>query len=531
MKALLESSEQSLLAYCADLLAYHRTQLPGGKRDGIPGNSVNQQTIAEIVVEITGHLTGRFLGKIFQLSSLSLAIDFGLRDAGYLFLSIEPAAPRIYLIERSSRQMEKQSIAPLQFVQAMRSNLGGGQLLSVTKDASDRIVRLSFSVEDELGETKSAALVAQITGRSANLFLLDGEGRITHALRSPKGAGQQIGEQYQPPVSQDPSDIPGRAEVRSEPERLIEQGSFSSLSAAADDYYLRRESAATFAARSKALLGKINKELAQALKLQNNLNKDLAAHGDSEQHKRYGDLLLANIANATRDGNKIKVKDYYSEGAPEIEIEGDENASLQDEAARYFARYTKAKRATEEIGARRTQLVKTIARVAERKAELEKIIAARDEAALTLIEGAGKPTPVRKSRRKPDDKMPGVRRYRSSDGYEILVGRAAHTNDQLTFRIARPHDLWLHSADYPGSHVVIRNHARSEIPHRTIIEAAQIAAKFSQAGDDSKVTVHYTQRKFLSKPKGAAPGLVRMSSFKTINVEPKEGIERIETQQ
>ncbi|HET9788430.1 MAG TPA: NFACT RNA binding domain-containing protein, partial [Pyrinomonadaceae bacterium] len=101
------------------------------------------------------------------------------------------------------------------------------------------------------------------------------------------------------------------------------------------------------------------------------------------------------------------------------------------------------------------------------------------------------------------------------------------TNDRLTFRIARPHDWWLHAADYPGSHVVIRNHTRAEIPHRTLIEAAQIAAKFSQAGDDSRVTVHYTQRKFLSKPKGAAPGLVRMSSVRTIVVQPGENVPRI----
>ncbi len=233
----------------------------------------------------------------------------------------------------------------------------------------------------------------------------------------------------------------------------------------------------------------------------------------------------------SRDGNRVILKDYYSDGAPEIEMEVDENASLQDEAARYFARYTKAKRATEEINARRTQLKETITRLEKRKAEIERIVAAGDETALDMFAGKGKPPPTGKTKRKPADKMPGVRRYRSSDGYEILVGRAAHTNDQLTFRVARPHDLWLHSADYPGSHVVVRNHARSEIPHRTIIEAAQIAAKFSQAKNDSKVTVHYAQRKFLSKPKGAAPGLVRMSSFKTINVEPKEGIERIETEQ
>ena len=119
-----------------------------------------------------------------------------------------------------------------------------------------------------------------------------------------------------------------------------------------------------------------------------------------------------------------------------------------------------------------------------------------------------------------------MRRYRSSDGYEVLVGRTARDNDALTFRVARPNDLWLHAGDYPGSHVIVRNSSRSDIPHRTIIEAAQLAAKFSQAGRDSKVTIHYTRRKFLTKPKGAAPGLVRMSSFKTITVKPGESLER-----
>jgi predicted ribosome quality control (RQC) complex YloA/Tae2 family protein len=120
-----------------------------------------------------------------------------------------------------------------------------------------------------------------------------------------------------------------------------------------------------------------------------------------------------------------------------------------------------------------------------------------------------------------------MRRYRSSDGYEVLVGRTARDNDQLTFRIARPNDLWLHAGDYPGSHVIVRNSSRNDIPHRTIVEAAQLAAKFSQASKDNKVNIHYTRRKFLTKPKGSAPGLVRMSSFKTITVEPGENLERI----
>jgi predicted ribosome quality control (RQC) complex YloA/Tae2 family protein len=124
-------------------------------------------------------------------------------------------------------------------------------------------------------------------------------------------------------------------------------------------------------------------------------------------------------------------------------------------------------------------------------------------------------------------RVPGVRRYVSSDGYEILVGRAARDNDNLTFKIAQPNDLWLHAGDYPGSHVIVRNPTRKEIPHRTVVEAAQLAGRFSQASEDSKVVIHYTPRKFLAKPRGAAPGLVRLSRFKSITVAPKESVSRL----
>jgi predicted ribosome quality control (RQC) complex YloA/Tae2 family protein len=171
-------------------------------------------------------------------------------------------------------------------------------------------------------------------------------------------------------------------------------------------------------------------------------------------------------------------------------------------------------------------------RLNEQMAELEKIIAEHDEAALEAFGDDDRKARGRRSgqaalQRKGTESIPGVRRYRSSDGYEMLVGRGARDNDHLTFRVARPHDLWMHAADYPGSHVVVRNPSRQEIPHRTVIEAAQLAAHFSQARASGKVDVHYTERKFLSKPKGAAPGLVRISSFRSIAVEPRESGERI----
>ena len=108
-----------------------------------------------------------------------------------------------------------------------------------------------------------------------------------------------------------------------------------------------------------------------------------------------------------------------------------------------------------------------------------------------------------------------------------MVGKTSKDNDYLTFRIAKSLDVWLHAADYAGSHVVIRNPNRVDLPPKTLIEAAELAAFFSQAKNHPKAVVNYTEKKFVNKPKGAVAGLVSLSSFKTILVEPKVSLENI----
>lgn len=479
---------------------------------------MDDQTIKQIVDEIRPVLVGRIMGKVFQLSRASVAIDFRTHDGRYLFISVEPARPRIYMIARRVRDLEKAALASSSFALVLRKHLGGARVISISKTEGDRIVRFRFEAEDEIGNTHIRTLVAQLTGRAANLLLLDEAERIIDALRSLRGEGQEIGDLYQPP--QQPAGI-----VASHP--TFVKDSFQTLSEAADDFYLRMEAKQAFDQRAMSERERLRKEILQREKLQKHLKRDLAAHGDAESHKRIGDLLLANIQTAERQGNRVTLTDFYAEDAPRIDLEVDENLSLQEEATRRFARYGKAKRAAQEITRRLATLDTELASLQKRKAELERIAAERDDAALTDFAGDKTKSAATKSpRQKMAEAVPGARRYRSSDGYEILVGRAARDNDHLTFRVARPHDLWLHAADYPGSHVVVRNPTRAEIPHRTIIEAAQLAAQFSQARRDGKVDVHYTPRKFLSKPKGAAPGLVRMSSFRNITVEPGENIER-----
>jgi Predicted RNA-binding protein homologous to eukaryotic snRNP len=114
----------------------------------------------------------------------------------------------------------------------------------------------------------------------------------------------------------------------------------------------------------------------------------------------------------------------------------------------------------------------------------------------------------------------GIRSFTSSNGFEILVGKKAGDNDILTSKVANSRDTWMHAADYPGSHVVIRNPDRKEIPQKTLIEAAQLAAFYSQGNKQPKAAVNYTLKKYVNKPKGSAPGLVRLASFKTILVAP-----------
>jgi predicted ribosome quality control (RQC) complex YloA/Tae2 family protein len=463
--------------------------------------------IQRVVEELRDALTGRFFGKIYQLGPLSFAIDFGLRGE-FVFISVDPSNPRLYLIRRRTKDLERQSIALNMFGQTLRAKLSGAHVINISKEPLDRVVRLTFRKENVFRR-----LVIQLTGRTADLFLLDELNRIDAILREP--AQTRIHKIYEPP----PRPLKEPAEVLK-----LEAGS---PSAQLDKYFSALDAAKAFDSKAKAIRSRVTNSIRQQRKLQNNLREDLIRHGDPEEHKRTGDLLLANLATAVRDGNKVRLTDYYADGTPTIELEIDEHRSLQDEAAARFRQYTKAKRAADEIAERLKQIDRETAAPERRLEQLDAIIQSRDEAALEIFE---KPAPAPKSAPKKSakpEKISGVRRYLSTDGYEILVGRAARDNDNLTFRVAQPNDLWMHTGDYPGSHVVVRNPTRKEIPHRTIIEAAQLAGKFSQASGDVKVVVHYTERKFLSKPKGAAPGLVRLSRFRSITVEPKESIPRL----
>ncbi|HEV2905391.1 MAG TPA: NFACT RNA binding domain-containing protein, partial [Pyrinomonadaceae bacterium] len=457
-------------------------------------------------------------GKIFQLTHQSLAIDFGLREHGYLFMSVEPAAPRLYLIKRRVRDLEKASVPTTQFALNMRKELAQKKVTSVEKLQTDRVVTMKFEGSDDLGQRTQRTLIAQLTGRSANLFLLNDEGVITGRLKETKGVGQTIGEKYQPPDS-GATHMAGKSSVG-----VLDVSDSKSYSEQLDQHYSSVAERLALDSQIGAARAQLQKEISRGKKLLKKLERDLEEHSGAEQHKQIGDLLLANVGTAKRVGSRLKLTDYFAEGAPEIEIEIDENRTIPEEASRRFALYSRSKRARVQIANRIKQVKAELADLEIKREHLETSPGALEDTSASIASAAKAKATATKSR---ESRVPGARRYLSSDGYEILVGRAARDNDNLTFKIAKPSDRWLHAADYPGSHVIVRNPTRKEIPHRTLVEAAQLAGYFSQASKDPKVDVHYTQRKFLSKPKGSAPGLVRMSRFKNVIVKPAEAVERM----
>ena len=481
---------------------------------------MDDQSIQAIVTEITPLLIHRSPGKIFQLGAATLAIDFGLREPGFLLLSADPSAPRLHLIRRRVRDLEKQSTPPTSLALTLKKELADTEIITIEKHAADRIVRFNFAGRDELGNPKRRVLVAQLTGRSANLLLLNGDNTILQTARKTASEGQTAGDSYREPGSH--TDV---APVQRE-SKLIAQirgREFSSPSEAADAYFTSLFEKRILATRANAARAEVRKKITQQQKLLKQLERDLKSHEDAEHQKRLGDLLLANLSTARREGNRVELIDYFADDGSTTQIELDESTSLQEEANRRFALYSRSKRATAQINLRLTAV----------KARLHELELEQDSLEKEIAEGhlggpSGKSAaPAARESRETAQKVPGTRRYISSDDFEILVGRTARDNDHLTFKIARPNDLWLHAADYGGSHVVVRNSTKKPIPHRSLIEAAQLAAYFSQAKKDPKVDVHYTERKFVSKIKGGKPGLVRLQRFKNITVEPREAGTRL----
>ena len=306
-----------------------------------------------------------------------------------------------------------------------------------------------------------------------------------------------------------------------------------SLNEAAEQYFNLLEARRQVTSLRQRLTSHIQTRLKRLSSLLSNLDREEERYGEAETWQRYGDLLLTNAHEAAQtDEGKWLVVDYFDPEQRLTEIATADLGTAQESAEYYFRLARKGRHSRQSIAARRPPVIAEIAQLRSDQARLPLLTTLSDleemarQLGLTAAPGdrsdRSKGPAAINNRQAAETVVPGTRRYRSSDGYEILVGRTDRDNDHLTMRIAKSSDLWFHAADYPGSHVILRNPKRQEIPQRSIIEAAQLAAKFSHAKDLPKAAVNYCEKKFVSKPKGFAPGQVRLASFRTVLVEPAE---------
>lgn len=229
-------------------------------------------------------------------------------------------------------------------------------------------------------------------------------------------------------------------------------------------------------------------------------------------------LLASSGADMDRHHASVEVTEYTETGASTHSVPLDPARTLRENTDRMFREQRKATRGLGMIATELARLEEEERRVRERERRLKSITHWDAWLAAT---GPGRP---RREPRKASA-APPRRRHRTVDldGHQVLIGRNSRENDELTFRVAADHDFWFHVADYSGSHVIVRNPSgRGELEQPLLIRAAQLAAYYSQARNSSKVAVHYTQRKYVTKPRKARPGLVQLRQFHTVTVEPRD---------
>jgi len=293
-----------------------------------------------------------------------------------------------------------------------------------------------------------------------------------------------------------------------------------------DYYYNNYIKKYKFINLKKYLINTVSKYLEKNINKQNTYKKQLEESKNAEHFKQIGELLKANLQRIKKGQKEIKLINYYDPEQNNISIELDPSLNPAENVQKYFKKYNKARKSVghikKQIGKYRheerylNEVIQNI-KQAEIEDELEEI---KNELIEEKYIRKKKQVNNKKNNKKP---LPPYK-FKSSQGYDILVGRNNHQNDRLTTKLANKEDIWLHTKKIPGSHVIIRNHTRDEIPEKTIYEAAVLAAFYSKGKMSSNLPIDYTEIKYVNKPRGAKPGLVYYNEYKTIYVDPDQGL-------
>lgn len=443
-----------------------------------------------------------------------------------LRLAADPAAPRLHL-QQGRVQRHDGPIGP--FFQRLQTELEGAAFQRIGPVRSDRIAIAEFNT----GGGKRS-LILELFGRRANLILIGpGDKVLAMAAEPPKkggkpqrlsidapwaapppgqgakGPGPSITEAFPTPAE----DPPGKVKDRAPLSWRVE----SALGAEAADAHANEA--------RRRLRQRVKRRLGRARGLLEGLQAKASAAEGAERIRQDGDLLKAALGTFSRGATELVLQDWYEDGAPERRVELDPKLTPNENVEKLFDRYHKLVRAKANVV---DEIDRAEARVAELQA-LEDLALddSQDAEALdrsAVARGLLDPIQVADARRRkaPEPRKP-YRTFKACKGSEILVGRTSRDNDTLTIRIARGSDTWLHTADCPGSHVVLRTPKGKEPDSEEVLDAAHLAIHFSPVRGTDRAPVHVVARKHIHKPKGAKPGLVHLSGGRILEVRVQQG--------
>ena len=291
-----------------------------------------------------------------------------------------------------------------------------------------------------------------------------------------------------------------------------------SASAALDAFYSERDLKARMKQRANDLFKLIMNRIERITKKLDNQQHELSKTAEMNRNKLYGDLLSANLYRIQKGDTSVRLENFYEESCPEVTIPLQSNLTPSQNAQKYYTLYRKAvtakQKLTEQIEQGKQELVylESVFDVLSRAESEADLLLLRDELAQ---QGYVK---NRNQKQKPPKQAPPMA-YQSEDGFLILVGRNNRQNDLLTLKQASKQDIWFHTQNIPGSHVILVTDGKE--PSETAIhQAAVLAGYHSKARDSSQVPVDFTKVKFVKKPNGAKPGMVIFTNQQTLYIRP-----------
>lgn len=302
-------------------------------------------------------------------------------------------------------------------------------------------------------------------------------------------------------------------------EPSLEKHYFNTVSEMLDTFYRGKAERDRVKGLSGDLLRFLKNERDKNIRKLKKHEQTLKKASKKDEYQKKGELLTAHLHLVSPGDASVEVIDYYDPDQNTMTIELDPQKSPSQNAQFYYKQYQKLKKSEEIV---QIEIEKTKSEIEYFDQLITQLELAREQDVEEIREELIEQGYLKQRKReKKKTKEIQLDYYKATDGTEIIVGRNNKQNEYLTNRLANRNDVWLHTKDIPGSHVIIRSQSPSE---KTIIEAATIAAFYSKAKQSSTVPVDYTFVKHVRKPKGAKPGYVIYDNQKTVYVTPEANL-------